>query len=142
MAAAEVVRWQTLIGDGLTMRTLAVGAAQERIADQAVPPPHSETPPDSSSASSSASSLPPDPDCFSYGRGAVPIVVDPQLAVAVALRWTRLDAGLTQAQLAARAGVSQQQVAKLERPGANPSVATLRKIADALGARLELELVA
>jgi DNA-binding XRE family transcriptional regulator/predicted RNase H-like HicB family nuclease len=75
-------------------------------------------------------------------RGAVPVAVDPQLAVAVALRWTRLDAGLTQAQLAARAGVSQQQVAKLERPGANPSVATLRKIADALGARLELELVA
>jgi predicted RNase H-like HicB family nuclease/DNA-binding XRE family transcriptional regulator len=75
-------------------------------------------------------------------RGTVPIEVDPQLAVAVALRWARLDAGLTQAQLAARAGVSQQQVAKLERPGANPSVATLRKIAEALGARLELDLVA
>ena len=75
-------------------------------------------------------------------RGTLPIAVDPQLAVAVALRWARLDAGLTQAQLAARVGVSQQQVAKLERPGANPSVVTLRKIADALGARLELELVA
>jgi predicted RNase H-like HicB family nuclease/DNA-binding XRE family transcriptional regulator len=75
-------------------------------------------------------------------RGTAPIVVDPQLAVAVALRWARLDAGFTQAQLAARAGVSQQQVAKLERPGANPSVATLRKIADALGARLELSLAA
>lgn len=75
-------------------------------------------------------------------RGTVPIAVDPQLAIAVALRWARLDAGLTQAQLAARVGVSQQQVAKLERPGANPSIATLRKIADALGARLELDLVA
>jgi DNA-binding XRE family transcriptional regulator/predicted RNase H-like HicB family nuclease len=75
-------------------------------------------------------------------RGTVPVPVDPQLAVAVTLRWARLDAGLTQAQLATRAGVSQQQVAKLERPGANPSVATLRKIADALGARLELSLVA
>jgi ribosome-binding protein aMBF1 (putative translation factor) len=75
-------------------------------------------------------------------RGTTPIVVDPQLAVAVAIRWARLDAGLTQAQLAARVGVSQPQVAKLEHPGSNPSVATLRKIADALGARLELSLVA
>jgi predicted RNase H-like HicB family nuclease/DNA-binding XRE family transcriptional regulator len=75
-------------------------------------------------------------------RGAHAVTVDPQLAVAVALRWARIDAGLTQAQLAAKVGVSQQQVAKLERPGANPSIATLRKIASALGARLELELVA
>lgn len=74
--------------------------------------------------------------------GTVPIAVDAQLAVAVTLRWARHDAGLTQAELAARVGVSQQQIAKLERPGANPSVVTLRKIADALGARLELELVA
>ncbi len=75
-------------------------------------------------------------------RGSVAVAVDPQLAIAVVLRWTRLDAGLTQAQLAGRAGVSQQQVAKLERPGANPSVATLRKIAGALGVRLQLDLVA
>jgi DNA-binding XRE family transcriptional regulator/predicted RNase H-like HicB family nuclease len=73
---------------------------------------------------------------------AVPIDVDPLLAIAVTLRWSRLDAGLTQGQLATRIGVSQQQIAKLERPGANPSIVTLRKIADALGVRLELELVA
>jgi transcriptional regulator with XRE-family HTH domain len=45
------------------------------------------------------------------------------------------------AQLASRAGVSQQHVAKLERSGSNPSIATLHKIAEALGARLELGLV-
>jgi len=73
---------------------------------------------------------------------AVPIDVDPLLAIAVTLRWSRLDAGLTQGQLATRVGVSQQQIAKLERPGANPSLVTLCKIADALGVRLELELVA
>lgn len=70
------------------------------------------------------------------------VEVNPQLAIAISLRWARQDAGLTQAQLAKRAGVSQQQIAKLERPGANPSVATLRKVADALGVRLELKLVA
>ena len=75
-------------------------------------------------------------------RGTTPIHIDPQLAVAITLRWARHDAGLTQAQLAARAGVSQQHVAKLERPGSNPSIATLHKIAEALGVRLELGLVA
>lgn len=75
-------------------------------------------------------------------RGTTPIQVDPQLAVAVALRWARHDAGLTQAQLATRARISQQQVAKLERPGSNPSIATLRKIAEALGTRIQLDLVA
>jgi DNA-binding XRE family transcriptional regulator/predicted RNase H-like HicB family nuclease len=73
---------------------------------------------------------------------AEPIVVDPQLAVAVSLRWARQAAGLTQAKLARRVGVSQQQVAKLERPGANPSIATLHRVAGALGVRLELDLVA
>jgi len=34
--------------------------------------------------------------------------------------------------------VSQQQIAKLEDPDGNPTVATLEKIAAALGLRLEL----
>jgi DNA-binding XRE family transcriptional regulator/predicted RNase H-like HicB family nuclease len=75
-------------------------------------------------------------------RDTEPVEVEPQLAVAIALRWARQQAGLTQAELAWRVGVSQQQMAKLERPGANPSVATLRKVADALGMRVHLELVA
>ena len=75
-------------------------------------------------------------------RGTVAVEVDPQIAVAIALRWARQEAGLTQGQLASRIGISQQQVAKLERPEANPSVATLRKVAEALGVRLHLELVA
>jgi predicted RNase H-like HicB family nuclease/DNA-binding XRE family transcriptional regulator len=82
---------------------------------------------------------PPKPASSSRGE---PVDVDPQLAVAVSLRWARQDAGLTQADLAARIGVSQQQVAKLERPGANPSIATLKKIAVALGVRFEFDLVA
>src|SRR5690349_24227687 len=65
---------------------------------------------------------PPKPAVASRGE---PVDVDPQLAIAVSLRWARQDAGLTQADLASRIGVSQQQIAKLERPGANPSIATL-----------------
>ncbi len=75
-------------------------------------------------------------------RGCEAVDVNPRLAAAVTLRWARQDAGLTQTELARRAGVSQQQVAKLERPGANPSIATLWKVAEALGVRVDLRLVA
>lgn len=46
--------------------------------------------------------------------------------------------GLTQAQLAERMGTSQAAVAKLERPGTNPTVATLRKALSAADHRLDL----
>lgn len=75
-------------------------------------------------------------------RGArvlwVPIAA--QLAVKLSLRWARQEAGLTQAGLARRAGVSQQQIAKLEDPDSNPTIETLEKVARALGRRLEVAL--
>lgn len=52
------------------------------------------------------------------------------------LRDARQRAGLTQAQLAARLGVSQAAVAKLERPGANPTVDTLDRALWATGHQL------
>lgn len=66
--------------------------------------------------------------------------VKPGLAIALEVRWARQDAGLSQAELAERAGVSQQQIAKLESPEGNPSVATIAKIARALGLRPVVEL--
>jgi len=72
------------------------------------------------------------------GRRLLRVPVDSQLAVAVRLRWARARLGMTQAELAKRAGVSQQQVAKLERPGSNPTVETLDRLAKALGAKLEV----
>ena len=44
--------------------------------------------------------------------------------------------GITQGELAARMGVSQAAVAKLEKPTANPRDATLKKVAEALGISL------
>lgn len=58
--------------------------------------------------------------------------------VARLIKQTRRDAGATQAELARRLGVSQAAVAKLERPGANPTVATLDNVMAALGRELEL----
>ncbi len=54
------------------------------------------------------------------------------------LREARTGAGLTQAELARRAGLSQGAVAHLERPGSNPTVATLDAILRPTGRRLRL----
>jgi transcriptional regulator with XRE-family HTH domain len=55
------------------------------------------------------------------------------------LKEARRHAGLTQAQLARRLGVSQAAVAKLERLGANPTVDTLDDALWATGHRLTLD---
>lgn len=54
------------------------------------------------------------------------------------LRDARLRAGLTQAQLAERAGVTQPVVSRAEAAGANPRIGTLDRLLRAAGARLEL----
>ena len=83
--------------------------------------------------------LPPRPVYAAKKGMRVPLPA--RLAVRVQLRWAREDAGLTQAKLAKRAGVSQQAIAKIEHPDGNPTMETLEKVAIALGARLEVELV-
>jgi predicted transcriptional regulator len=54
------------------------------------------------------------------------------------IRWRRAELELTQGQLAKLAGVSQQQIAKLEDPDGNPTLASLEKIAAALKLRFEV----
>lgn len=54
------------------------------------------------------------------------------------LREARLRAGLTQTELATRAGVTQPVVSRAEAAGANPRIATLDRLLRAAGARLEL----
>jgi len=54
------------------------------------------------------------------------------------IRAAREAAGLTQAALGTRLGISQSAVAQLERPGSNPTVATLDAVLRAAGRRLEL----
>ena len=57
------------------------------------------------------------------------------------IRAARREASLTQAQLASRLGTSQAAVAQLERPGSNPTVATLERALHATGHRLELTAI-
>ncbi len=57
----------------------------------------------------------------------------------------RRNAGLTQAEVAKRMGTKTPAIARLEsgggRKGHSPSVATLRKYAEAVGCRLEIRLM-
>ncbi len=76
------------------------------------------------------------------GPTAVPIPVDPRVWVAVQIRWARADKKMSQAELARRTGVRQQQIAKIERPGANLTLATVSKIAKALDRSVAVELSA
>src|SRR4051812_19775534 len=62
------------------------------------------------------------------------------MEAAVLIRRARSEAGLTQAQLARRLGVTQAALARLEKPGANPTIATLDRVLGAVGRRLELRL--
>jgi DNA-binding XRE family transcriptional regulator/predicted RNase H-like HicB family nuclease len=67
------------------------------------------------------------------GVSVARVPVRPGLAAALEIRWARRDAGLSQGVLGRLAGVSQQQIAKLENPDENPSLETLEKVARALG---------
>lgn len=56
------------------------------------------------------------------------------------LRRARLKSGLTQQQLAERVGVTQQQIAKLESPGANPTLGGLVRVFGALGLQVHVNV--
>ena len=70
------------------------------------------------------------------------VEVPAKLAIKLLLRWARNEAGYTQAQLAKRAKISQQMVAKLEHPDYNPTLEALERVAAALGSRLDVGLSA
>ena len=78
------------------------------------------------------------PRTFKARKGAVLwVVVDPKLAVKLELRWMRDDLGLTQAELARLAGVSQPAIAQLESPDSNPTIDTVNRVARAMGGQID-----
>ena len=67
--------------------------------------------------------------------------VDEEFALIEALVRARTAARLTQEELARRLGTTQSAVARLEGGGVSPSIATLRRYAEATGTRLTVALV-
>lgn len=64
--------------------------------------------------------------------------LQPEYAVIDAVLKARKDKGMTQKQLATKIGTKQSVISRLEAGRANPSVAFLAKLANALGTRLEI----
>jgi len=67
---------------------------------------------------------------------------DAEFALIEALVKARTHANLSQAELAKRIGTTQSAVARLEGGHVSPSLSTLRRYAEATGARLQIDLVA
>ena len=51
----------------------------------------------------------------------------------------RQSAGISQQELSAKSGITQSDISKIENGKANPSVRTLRKLANAMGKTLRIE---
>lgn len=66
--------------------------------------------------------------------------VSANILVAYAIAYARDKAGVTQVELARRTGIDQSDISKIERGVANPSVATLERIATALGGELKISI--
>ena len=64
-----------------------------------------------------------------------------EFSVIEAMLRARTEAGLTQAEVAVRAGTTQSAIARLEAGRVSPSVETLQRYARAVGKRLRVEMV-
>ena len=53
----------------------------------------------------------------------------------------RGEAGISQSQLSQKTGITQPDISKLENGKANPSIATLKKVARAFGKRLQVRFI-
>lgn len=62
------------------------------------------------------------------------------MLVANAVLSARAKAGISQKELAAATGIDQSDISKIERGVANPSISTLNRIANALGAKLSVSI--
>ena len=67
--------------------------------------------------------------------------LDAEFSIVQAMLDARKNAGLTQKDLAARTGIAQADISKLESGRANPSLRTLQRLADGMGMKLKLEFV-
>ena len=65
--------------------------------------------------------------------------LEPEFAIVHAMIDARKNTGLTQKQLAELTGIAQGDISKIENGNANPSIRTLKRIAEAMDMKLKLE---
>lgn len=67
--------------------------------------------------------------------------LQPERAIIQAIIDARRNSGLTQKELADRTGIAQGDISKLERGNANPSIKTLKRLAEGMGMSLKIEFL-
>ncbi|MEE3498711.1 MAG: helix-turn-helix transcriptional regulator [Ruminococcus bromii] len=67
--------------------------------------------------------------------------LEPEFAIIQAIIDARQETGLTQRELSERTGIAQSDISKLENGNANPSIRTLKRLAEAMGKQLKISFV-
>ena len=67
--------------------------------------------------------------------------LEPEFAIIQAMIDARKNNGLTQTQLAAKTGIDQSDISRIETGEANPSLNTLKRLAAGMGMKLKLEFL-
>lgn len=65
--------------------------------------------------------------------------IEPEFVIIQAMIDARKSSGLTQKELAAKTGMSQADISKLENGNANPSIKTLQRLAKGMDMKLRIE---
>ena len=67
--------------------------------------------------------------------------LQPEMDITRAILDARIKAGLTQTQLSEKSGISKADISRLEKGTRNPSLALLKRLAEAMDATLRIEFV-
>ena len=65
--------------------------------------------------------------------------LEPEFAIIQALINARINSGLTQKELSDKTGIAQADISKLENGNANPSLKTLKRLADGMGMTFQIQ---
>lgn len=64
--------------------------------------------------------------------------MEPEFALAQAMIDARINSGITPMQLSERTGIAEEEISRMERGDADPSVSTLQKLAAAIGMQVRI----
>ena len=67
--------------------------------------------------------------------------LEPEYAIMKAVLDARIESGLTQKELSDLSGITQGDISRLENGNGNPSIKTLKRLANAMGKNLKIEFV-
>lgn len=67
--------------------------------------------------------------------------IQPEISITRAILDARINAGMTQSELSKKSGISQADISRLEKGTRNPSIALLKRLAEAMDSTLKIEFV-